>query len=72
MVLVAVIDSEVDATHPDLVGTITASFDAAADQERPHPHGTAMAGAIAAHRTMLGTAPRVGTAYGASIQRHCQ
>jgi subtilisin family serine protease len=60
MVLVAVIDSEVDATHPDLVGTITASFDAAADQERPHPHGTAMAGAIAAHRTMLGTAPRVG------------
>jgi Subtilase family len=59
-VLVAVIDSEVDATHPDLVGAVTASFDAAAEQERPHPHGTGMAGAIAAHRTMLGTAPRVG------------
>jgi Subtilase family len=59
-VLVALIDSGVDATHPDLVGAVTASFDAAADQERPHPHGTGMAGAIAAHRTMLGTAPRVG------------
>jgi subtilisin family serine protease len=59
-VLVAVIDSEVDANHPDLVGAITASFEASADTERPHSHGTGMAGAIAAHRTMLGTAPRVG------------
>ena len=59
-VLVAVIDSEVDANHPDLAGAITASFEAAADEERPHSHGTGMAGAIAAHRTMLGTAPRVG------------
>jgi subtilisin family serine protease len=57
-VLVAVIDSEVDARHPDLVGAITASFEAAAADERPHPHGTGMAGAIVAHRTMLGTAPR--------------
>ena len=41
------------------MGTITASFDAA-EAEPPHPHGTGMAGAIAAHRNMLGTAPRVG------------
>jgi subtilisin family serine protease len=57
-VLVAIIDSEVDASHPDLAGAIAASFEAAADGERPHSHGTGMAGAIAAHRTMLGTAPR--------------
>jgi subtilisin family serine protease len=35
------------------------NLDAAADTA-PHSHGTGMAGAIAAHRTMLGTAPRVG------------
>jgi len=59
-VLVAVIDSEVDASHPDIAGAVTANFDASADDERPHSHGTGMAGAIAAHRTMLGVAPRVG------------
>lgn len=58
-VLVAVIDSQVDAAHPDLAGAITGSFEAAQD-EKPHSHGTGMAGAIAARRTMLGTAPRVG------------
>jgi subtilisin family serine protease len=59
-VLVAVIDSEVDASHPDLTGAVTASFDASTDDERPHLHGTGMAGAIAARRNMLGTAPSVG------------
>jgi len=33
-VLVAVIDSEVDASHPDLAGAITANFDAAGDGDR--------------------------------------
>jgi subtilisin family serine protease len=59
-ILVAIIDSKIDASHPDLAGAITASFDAAADNEAPHSHGTGMAGAIAAHRNMLGTAPGVG------------
>ena len=59
-ILVAVIDSEVDALHPDLAGAITANFDASAESEKPHSHGTGMAGAIAARRMMLGTAPRVG------------
>jgi subtilisin family serine protease len=58
-VLVAVIDSGVDASHPDLADAVVANLDAANDNA-PHAHGTGMAGAIAAHRSMLGTAPRVG------------
>jgi hypothetical protein len=59
-ILIAVIDSEVDASHPDLAGAIVGNFDASADDERPHSHGTGMAGAIAARHNMLGTAPSVG------------
>jgi len=59
-VLIAVIDSAVDATHPDLAGAITKQFETSAETEKPHSHGTGMAGAIAAHRVMLGTAPQVG------------
>jgi subtilisin family serine protease len=58
-VLVGVIDSGVDAAHPDLAGAVVDNLDAANDNAA-HPHGTGMAGAIAAHRSMLGTAPRVG------------
>ena len=64
-VLVAVIDSGIDAAHPDLAGAIVRSFDAAAvngaaANGAPHAHGTGMAGAIAARRNTLGVAPRVG------------
>ena len=59
-ILVALIDSGVDASHPDLAGAIAGSFDALTDDPAPHPHGTGMAGAIAARRTLLGVAPRVG------------
>jgi subtilase family protein len=58
-VLVGVIDSGVDAAHPDLAGAVVDNLEAANDNA-PHAHGTGMAGAIAAHRSMLGTAPRVG------------
>jgi subtilisin family serine protease len=58
-VLVALIDSGVDASHPDLAGAIKANFDTSTDDATPHPHGTGMAGAIAARRTLLGVAPRV-------------
>jgi Subtilase family len=55
-VAIAVIDSGVDPDHPDLAGAITRNYDAAS-AERPHPHGTGMAGAIASRGTVLGIAP---------------
>ena len=54
---IAVIDSEIDVTHPDLEGAVAQRFDAVGAPEKPHPHGTGMAGAIAAHQRLLGTAP---------------
>jgi subtilisin family serine protease len=47
----------VDAAHPDLAGRVAATFRAYAEEEKPHLHGTGMAGAIAAHQNMLGVAP---------------
>ncbi len=58
-IVVAVIDSAVDGSHPDLAGAVAANFDATADGAKPHAHGTGMAGAIAARRSMLSIAPRV-------------
>jgi len=57
-VLVAVIDSGIDASHPDLDGVVAESFDAV-DDDKPHAHGTGMAGAIAAHGRVMGVAPAV-------------
>jgi hypothetical protein len=56
-VLVAVIDSGVDIKHPDLAGDIAGSFDALGTGLKPHMHGTAIAGAIAAHGRLMGAAP---------------
>jgi subtilisin family serine protease len=58
-VTVAVIDTPIDAAHPELDGVIAATFDAAGAAEKPHAHGTAMAGAIAAHGRLMGAAPAV-------------
>ena len=54
---IAVIDSEIDSNHPDLVGTVIDKYDATGVEEKPHAHGTGMAGAIASHRRLVGTAP---------------
>jgi len=56
-VLVAVIDSGVDVTHPDLAGDIAGTFDALGSGLKAHSHGTAIAGAIAAHGRLMGAAP---------------
>jgi hypothetical protein len=56
-VLVAVIDSEIDSRHPDLAGAVVEEFDAVGRRDSPHVHGTGMAGAIVAHRQLMGIAP---------------
>jgi subtilisin family serine protease len=56
-ILVAVIDSQVDASHPDLAGAIAEEYDAVGKQETAHSHGTGMTGAIVSHRKLLGIAP---------------
>jgi hypothetical protein len=58
-VLVAVLDSQVDMNHPDLAGVFAGSYDALGGQATPHMHGTAIAGAIAAHQKLVGVAPKV-------------
>jgi len=56
-VTVAVSDSGIDVTHPELAGVISGTFDALNNGEGPHPHGTSIAGVIAAHARLMGTAP---------------
>jgi hypothetical protein len=58
-VLVAVIDSKIDASHPDLAGVIADQYDALGTPAPAHMHGTGMAGAIAAHSRLIGVAPKV-------------
>ncbi len=57
-VLVAVIDSQIDMQHPDLVGAFVDQDNLIGAPATPHAHGTAMAGAIAAHSKLTGVAPK--------------
>jgi uncharacterized protein YkwD len=58
-VLVGVIDGGVAATNPELQGALAATFDAtnAPVDARTQGHGTAVAGLIAAHAQLTGSAP---------------
>jgi subtilisin family serine protease len=57
-VTIAVIDSQIDVKHPDMDGVFAGQYDAVGGpEEKAHPHGTGMAGAIAAHRKLMGIAP---------------
>ncbi|HML12967.1 MAG TPA: S8 family serine peptidase [Xanthobacteraceae bacterium] len=56
-VLVAMIDSEVDQRHPDLAGAIADRLEPIGQEFKPQAHGTGMAGAMAAHRRLVGVAP---------------
>ena len=57
-VTVAVIDSKVDAAHPDLKGAVVRSYDAAGGADAaPDFHGTAVAGIIRGRGIVEGVAP---------------
>lgn len=56
---VAVIDTAIDARHPDLAGAVAASYDAIGKSDTPHFHGTGIASVIAAHGKLTGAAPAV-------------
>lgn len=57
-VLVAVIDSGIDAAHPEMNGAIAKQIDLLDEKQHvPHAHGTAMAGAIVARSQLMGVAP---------------
>jgi subtilisin family serine protease len=57
-VVIALIDSRVDTSQPDIAGRIVATYDAGCGANTPpDAHGTGMAGAIAAHVGLLGIAP---------------
>lgn len=56
-VTIAVIDSGIDAKHPELADSIADNFDALGSIEGAHIHGTGIAGAIVAHARLMGSAP---------------
>jgi subtilisin family serine protease len=56
-ILVAVIDSGIDTSHPEIANMVAGSFDAVNSREGADNHGTAMAGAIIAHAKLKGVAP---------------
>jgi subtilisin family serine protease len=54
---IAVIDSGIDATHPELQGAVETELKVVGDSDGPDKHGTAIAGAIVSHGDLLGVAP---------------
>ncbi|TMI99020.1 MAG: peptidase S8 [Alphaproteobacteria bacterium] len=58
-VLVAVVDTPIDTSHPDLADVVVSSFDATGAADKPHAHGTGIASVIAAHGRLTGAAPGV-------------
>jgi type VII secretion-associated serine protease mycosin len=62
-VIVAVIDTGVDASHPDLAGSVVPGFNpdgvgAPDGRSDTNGHGTGMAGLIVGHGIMIGIAPK--------------
>jgi subtilisin family serine protease len=56
-IAIAIIDSEIDGTHPEIRGAVGDRYDATGAEGDPHPHGTGIAGAIVARGRLMGVAP---------------
>jgi subtilisin family serine protease len=56
-VLIAIIDSQIDAGHPELGSAIAENFEAIGMPDKPHTHGTGMLGAIVSQGKLMGVAP---------------
>jgi subtilisin family serine protease len=56
--LVAVIDSGIDWTHPEISGAVTRGFNAIGGDWEKAQHGTEIAGIIASHAALTGVAPQ--------------
>jgi subtilisin family serine protease len=57
-VMIAVIDTAIDDAHPELAGAIAGKFDAVGSgAAQPDPHGTEIAGILAARAELTGVAP---------------
>lgn len=57
-VMIAVIDTGIDDAHPELLGAVAGKFDAVGrGPARPEPHGTEIAGILAARAELTGVAP---------------
>jgi subtilisin family serine protease len=57
-VTIAVIDTGIDDAHPELRGAIAGKYDAVGNgPARPEPHGTEIAGILAARAELTGVAP---------------
>jgi subtilisin family serine protease len=56
--LVAVIDSGIDWTHPEISGAVTRGFNAIGGDWEKAQHGTEIAGIIASHADLTGVAPQ--------------
>jgi subtilisin family serine protease len=56
-VVIAVIDTAIDPDHPELAGAIAGTFDAVGGAASPDPHGTQIAGILAARDKLKGVAP---------------
>ena len=70
-VTIAVIDLEIDATHPGLIGVVAQRFSAVGAPGSRTRTATGMADAIAAHQRVLGTAPAAGAILAADRSALC-